>query len=236
MATTESKLWYLERINLFKDLPAEELEEVDRMASMRTMEKGKYIYFPEDPSNVVFLLKEGRVKIGTYSENGKEIIKAILEPGEVFGELSITGQGKRKDFAQALDNNVRICAIKSDEMVEMLRKNPNLGFQLTKHIGERAARMERRFENLVFKDARQRILDFIITNAIQKGMKVGYGYKLKHSLTHQDIANLTATSRQTVTITLNELRERELINFDRKSILVHDIKDLENELHLVSGE
>ena len=135
-----------------------------------------------------------------------------------------------------MDNNVRICAIKSDEMVSMMRANPNLAFEVTKHIGERAARMERRFESLVFKDARQRILEFILSNAQEKGMRVGYGYKLKHNLTHQDIANLTATSRQTVTITLNELRDRELINFDRKSILVHDIQELENELHTVPSE
>jgi CRP-like cAMP-binding protein len=61
-------------------------------------------------------------------------------------------------------------------------------------------------------------------------MKVGYGLKLKHELTHQDIANLTATSRQTVTIILNELRELELINFDRKSILIHDEKEFEREV------
>ncbi len=75
---------------------------------------------------VVFLLKKGKVKIGTYSNDGKEIIKAILEPGEIFGELSIMGQEKRKDFAQALTSDVRFCAIGVEEMKEILAGSPKL--------------------------------------------------------------------------------------------------------------
>ena len=223
MANAQSKLWHLERINLFKDLKPEELDEVDKVATMRTMPKDKYIYFPEEPSQVVFLLKEGRVKIGSYSDDGKEIIKTILQPGEVFGELSITGQEKRRDFAQAMEDNVRICAIGVKEMIRIMNSNPRLSLKVTTMIGERLQKVERRLESLVFKDARERIIDFIKVNAQERGKRVGDEWLLKHHLTHQDIANLTATSRQTVTIVLNELREKELIYFDRKSILVHDI-------------
>ncbi len=230
MASAESKLWYLEQINIFRDLEPEDMQRIDDHTSMRSMEKGKYIYFPDDPSKVVFLLKKGKVKIGTFSDDGKEIIKAILEPGEIFGELSIMGQDKRKDFAQALTTDVRFCAIGVEEMKEILMSSPKLNFEVIKTIGDRLQKVERRLESLVFKDARQRILEFIHTNATERGTKVGYGLKFKHDLTHQDIANLTATSRQTVTIVLNELREMELINFDRKSVLVHDITDFDKEI------
>ncbi|MCH9823162.1 MAG: cyclic nucleotide-binding domain-containing protein [Bacteroidetes bacterium] len=71
-------------------------------------------------------MKKGKVKIGTYSNDGKEIIKAILEPGEIFGELSIMGQEKRKDFAQALTSDVRFCAIGVEEMKEILAGSPKL--------------------------------------------------------------------------------------------------------------
>lgn len=231
MAASESKLWHLEQINIFRDLEEKDLHRIDSLTTMRSMEKGKYIYFPDDPSRVVFLLKKGKVKIGSYSDDGKEIIKAILEPGEVFGELAIMGEQKRTDFAQAITSDVRFCAIGKDEMTSILMDNPKLSFEITKTIGDRLQKVERRLESLVFKDARQRILEFIYSNAKEKGMKVGYGLKLKHELTHQDIANLTATSRQTVTIILNELREADLINFDRKSILIHDFPEFEKEVH-----
>lgn len=226
MAAAESKLWYLEQINIFRDLGPEDLDRVDKISSMKTLEKGKFIYFPEEPSKVVFLLKSGRVKIGTYSEEGKEITKAILEPGEIFGELAIAGQEKRQDFAQVLDNNVKICAIHKEEMLKILESMPRLNLKITHLIGVRLQKMERRFESLIFKDARDRIVDFIRDLVLNKGKKVGFEYAVKHKLTHQDMANLTATSRQTVTIVLNELREQGILDFDRRSIIVHEMDDL----------
>ncbi|MFT4754934.1 MAG: CRP/FNR family cyclic AMP-dependent transcriptional regulator [Salibacteraceae bacterium] len=226
MAAAESKLWHLEQINIFRDLNSEDLERVDKISSMKTLEKGKYIYFPEEPSKVVFLLKKGRVKIGTYSDDGKEIIKAILEPGEVFGELAIAGQETRQDFAQVLDADVKICAIHKDEMLRILEAMPRLNLKITHLIGMRLQRMERRFESLIFKDARDRIIDFVRELVLTKGKKIGFEYAVKHKLTHQDIANLTATSRQTVTIVLNELRDAGTIGFDRRSIIVHEMDDL----------
>ncbi|MCB0483284.1 MAG: cyclic nucleotide-binding domain-containing protein, partial [Flavobacteriales bacterium] len=113
MAAVESKLWYLEQINIFRDLTADDLQRIDRLASMRNVPSGKFIYFPEEPSTVIFLLKRGKVKIGSFGSDGKEIIKAVLEPGEIFGELSIIGEEKRRDFAQALTSDVRFCAVSS---------------------------------------------------------------------------------------------------------------------------
>ncbi len=226
MAESKSKLWYLERINIFKDLSDDELKRIDKVSSMRTAPKDKFIYFPEEPSTVVFLLKEGRVKIGTYSDDGKEIIKAILEPGEIFGELTVAGQSKRTDFAQVIDENTRFCAVRKEEMLRILESNPRLGLRITNLIGLRLQRMERRFESLIFKDSRQRIVDFIRTLVLEKGRKVGFEYAVKHKLTHQDIANLTATSRQTVTLVMNELRDNGIIGFDRRNIIVHEMDKL----------
>lgn len=226
MAAAESKLWYLEQINIFRDLGSDDINRIDNISSMRTHDKGKFIYFPEEPSKVVFLLKSGRVKIGSYSEDGKEIIKAILEPGEIFGELAIAGQETRQDFAQVMDNDVKICAIHKEEMLRILESMPRLNLKLTHLIGLRLQRMERRFESLIFKDAKDRIVDLIKDLVLTKGKKVGFEYAVKHKLTHQDMANLTATSRQTVTIVLNELREKGVLDFDRRSIIVHEMEQL----------
>jgi len=226
MAQAESKLWYLERINIFKDLTPEDLDSINEVTSMKTLEKGKYIYFPDEPSSIIFLLKEGRVKLGTYSEDGKEMIKAVLEPGEIFGELSIAGQSKRTDFAQVMDKKVRLCAINKNEMLTILNNTPSLSLKMTTLIGERLQNVERKYEDLLFKDARARVIAFIIKMIKEKGREVGYEHVFKHNLTHQDMANLTATSRQTVTVVLNEQRDKGLIKFDRNSILVHELDQL----------
>lgn len=193
---------------------------------MKTKEKGSYIYFPKEPSKVVFFLKSGRVKIGTYSKDGKEIIKTIINPGDMFGEMGLVGQDLRTDFAIAMDDDVRICTLGVNEALEMMRSNPELGLKLTYQIGDRLKKAERKFESLIFKDARTRIVEFVRQMAQEMGENYSDEILINHSLTHQDIACLTATSRQTVTTILNQLKEAKIINFDRKSILIHDLNKL----------
>ncbi len=223
---TETKLWHLENFNLFKTLSAFELVKMSTKVKHNKMKKDEYIYFPEDPSSSIFFLKKGRVKIGSYSDSGKEIIKAILNPGEVFGELSLVGQEKRNDFAIALDNNLIVCSLGISEMEKMIETNPLIGIKVTKLIGFRLQKIERRFESLVFKDARTRIIDFIIELGREKGKEIGKEVLVKHNLTHMDMANLTATSRQTVTTVLNELKEQNLIHLERNQFLIRDIDNL----------
>jgi CRP-like cAMP-binding protein len=93
-------------------------------------------------------------------------------------------------------------------------------------FGSRLLRAENKLESLIFKDARTRIIDFIKDSVNSRGRRIGYEMLLKHSLTHQDIANITCTSRQTVTLVLNELRKSDLIYFNRGKILVRDMAKL----------
>jgi len=86
--------------------------------------------------------------------------------------------------------------------------------------------MERKIELLVFKDARTRIIEFLKDLAQERGQKVGFETMIKNHFTHKDIASLTGTSRQTVTTVLNELRESNVINFDRRRILIRDVAKL----------
>ncbi|MBL4586263.1 MAG: Crp/Fnr family transcriptional regulator [Flavobacteriales bacterium] len=222
-----TKLWWLEKIHLFEGLSKQEMLKIEERSTMKTKEKGTHIYFPNEPSEIIFFLKNGRVKVGSYSGDGKEIIKGIMHPGDMFGEMGIVGQETRSDFAIAMDDEVRVCTMNVEEILDMMRGNPELSLKITTTIGSKLARIERKFESLIFKDARTRILELIIEMATDRGRELAGGeILLEHSLTHQDIANLTATSRQTVTTVLNELKEKELINFDRKTILIHEMENL----------
>ena len=222
----KTKLWYLENFNLFKELKMSELMTLEKQTTMRTVKKSDYIYFPEDPSTQVFFLKEGRIKMGSYSEDGKESIRAVLQPGEIFGELSLVGEGKRNDFAQALDDNVLICSMGMKDMEIMMEQSNKLSIKVTKLIGLRLKKTETRLNDLLFKDARQRIIDFVKTLAREEGKQIGEEIMVKHPFTHQDIANLTASSRQTVTTVLNELRDKDLLYMERKKFLIRDLSKL----------
>ena len=94
---------------------------------------------PEQSSDKVFFLNEGRVKIGTYGENGKEITKAILNKGEVFGELAMIGEDRRRDFAYAMEDSVA-CVLTTDEMKSMMKDHNGLSLFFHENHGKQSAR------------------------------------------------------------------------------------------------
>jgi CRP/FNR family cyclic AMP-dependent transcriptional regulator len=194
----------------------------------RTYKRGEYIYLPEEHADRIFFLTEGRVKIGTYGETGKEITKAILSKGEVFGELSLVGEEKRRDFAYAMEET-QLCVVTVDEMKSLMREHNGLSLFLMKIMGSRMLDMENRLESLVFKDSRTRIIEFLHDLGQKKGQRVGYETLVRKFMTHQEIANLTATSRQTVTTVLNELRNKNVLTFNRRRLLIRDMEQLLNE-------
>jgi len=196
--------------------------------SHRTYKRGEYIYLPEEHSDRLYFLTEGRVKIGTYGESGKEITKAILNKGEVFGELSLIGEEKRRDFAYAMDET-QLCVLTVDEMKSLMREHNGLSMFLMKIMGSRMLEMENRLESLVFKDSRTRIIEYLHELGNKKGQRVGYETLVRKFMTHQEIANLTATSRQTVTTVLNELRNKNVITFNRRRLLIRDMDQLKAE-------
>jgi len=188
--------------------------------------KDQFIYFPDEPAQYIYMIANGRVRIGRYLDDGKEVVTAILGMGEIFGELALAGEEKRTDFAQAMDDKTTVCPLSIEELKQLMYGNQELSFKMLKLVGLRLMKLERKLELLVFKDARTRIIEFIKDSATWKGKKVGYETLVPTQLTHKDIAALTGTSRQTVTTILNELKEKNLINFDRKRILVRDLANL----------
>lgn len=215
----KTKLWYLENFNIFKELKENSMMELGQISSMHEFPKNQPIYFAKEPSNSIFFLKQGRVKLTRSSTDGKEMILGLVNMGEVFGELAFIDEGQRTDFAIAMDN-CTVCAINKEEFKQFVDKNPGLNLKLTRLIGLRLKKYSERIEELIFKDANQRIVSFLIKLSEELGKKVGDEFFVKPFLKHQDIAELTACSRQTVNAVLTELRDNHIIDFDRKKLVI----------------
>ena len=219
-------LWYFESVNLYNMLCPHRVKGMGDKHEFKAFKREEFIYFPDEQADHIYMIVSGRVKIGHYLDDGKEVVKAILSTGELFGELALAGEEKRSDFAQAMDEDTTICPLSVEELKDMMKEDKELSFRLLKLVGLRLMRMERKLELLVFKDARTRIVEFLKDSAAWKGKKVGYETMIPTRLTHKDIAALTGTSRQTVTTILNELKEQNLIYFDRRKILIRDLEKL----------
>ena len=221
-----SALWYFESVNLYKILCPHKVKTMADKLTYNFYKKDEFIYFPDEQATHIYMIVSGRVRIGHYQDDGKDIVTAILSTGEIFGELALAGEEKRKDYALAMDANTTICPLSLTELKELMLENRELSFKVLKLIGLRLMKLERKLELLIFKDARTRIVEFLKDTAAWKGKKVGFETMIPTRLTHKDIASLTGTSRQTVTTILNELKEKNLINFDRKKILIRDLENL----------
>ena len=227
-------LWYFENMDMAgmmcpKKVSSGKMESFNH----KTYKKGDYIYMPEDSADKIYFVREGRVKIGTYSDTGKEITKAILAMGEVFGELVLVGETRRKDFAIAMEDTA-ICIMSASQMKGMMKDHSALSLFMMKIMGSRVLEMEQRLESLVFKDSRTRIVEFLENLAKKRGQRVGYEMLVRKFYTHQEIANMTATSRQTVTTVLNELRNKNVLTFNRQRLLIRDMELLRKEAEVVS--
>lgn len=223
---TTTGLWFFEETNFANIFCPQRIVVLDHQIEHRTYQKGDLIYFVDEPSAYVYVVKEGRVKLGSYAEDGKEIVKTILTSGEVFGELALTGEARRRDFAMALDADTVVCPMTIEDMQARMADNQELNLTIFKMVGQRMRKLERRIELLISKDARTRVVEFLRDLAEEKGRAVGYETMIPNHLKHQDIASLTGTSRQTVTTILNDLKEKNVINFDRRKILIRNLEEL----------
>ena len=143
-----------------------------------------------------------------------------------LGAFALAGEEVRRDFAQVMDDKTTICPLSIGDLKQLMYQDKELSFKILKLVGLRLMKLERKLESLVFKDARTRVIDFLKDAASWKGKKVGFETMIPTKLTHKDIAALTGTSRQTVTTILNELKDKNLINFDRRKILIRDLAQL----------
>jgi CRP-like cAMP-binding protein len=222
---SEQAFWYLENIDVASIFCPRKMDIAHDNLHHKAYKKNEYIYLQDDDADKVYLLTEGRVKIGSYNDTGREITKAILTAGEVFGELALMNDGRRRDFACAMEHT-KVCILMADEMRRLMREHSGLNIFFMRLLGSRLLEMENRLESLVFKDSRSRIIELLNDIAIKKGQRIGHEHVVRNFITHRDIANLTATSRQTVTAVMNELRNKNIIAFNRKQLLIRDLEQL----------
>lgn len=217
---------FLRHFPLLNSLTAQEVEKLSQVAEWKVVRKHDFVYLMDQPSDYLCLLVKGTVKIGIHAMDGREIIKSIIHPYAVFGELGISGEPHRNEFAAAMNQEVGLILIKTADFKQIMAQNIQLAQEVLTYLGNRLRKAERQWESLIVKDVRSRIVEFLKDSADQRGRQVGVEMLVKHSLTQQDIANLVGASRQTVTAILNDLRKSNLIYFNRSSILIRDIDKL----------
>jgi len=222
------KHWYLKQIDLFSEMTREEMETLDRISAMKSFARGGIIYLPEDSSESVYLLKKGRVKISGLSEDGKEVTMDIIEPGEIFGELSLVDTGPRETVAEVQDDAL-LCVINRGNFEMLLKNKADLAFKVTKLIGLRRRIIENRLEDMVFKDVPTRLAKLLLRLAGDYRRKDENGIIISVKFSQQELANLIGSTRETTSHFLSLFRKAGMIGMQKRRILILDRAGLEEK-------
>jgi CRP-like cAMP-binding protein len=216
-----TKLWYFERFRMISALTPEQRRQLEKLTRMLDVKRGTRIYLPGDPSDQIFLLKSGVIKISTTTPDNREIILAFLHQGDVFGELAVVDETPRDHVAEAYDDCV-ICAMSRDTILRVIRETPEIGFQITKLIGLRLRTFRSRIEELLCKSAYARLAHALLELAELHGIPDTDGVLVPLRLSQGDLGRLVGLSRETVNAILQEWREQDLLLMDRRTLRLRD--------------
>ena len=216
-----NKLQALSKIEIFQDLSEAEVKEMDRQTTMTTCEPGRVFYAPEETGEVLFLLKKGRVQLYRLSPEGKKLVVAVLEPGAIFGEMSLVGQGMHNTFAESIEECL-ICVMSRVDVERMIKDKPQIAIRFMEAMANRLYDAEEKMEDFAFKSIPIRLAGLLIKLA-----QNDQGDKKVTGFTHQDLAEMLGTYRETTTQTLNDFKEQGWIEIGRKEITLLHMDKLE---------
>ena len=216
----EDKLDHLSGVDLFRDLSERDMAELDRLTTITAVPRGRVFYEPEDVSQVLFLIRAGRVQIYRISPEGKKLVIATLGPGALFGEMALLGQQMHNAFAEALED-CQIFVMSRADLERLILNKPSVGRRVLETTGKRLRDAEKRLEDMAFKGIPARLASLLLRVAAEQGSDEVVG------LTHQDLAETVGTYRETATQVLNDMKADGLIEIGRKRIKILDRPRLE---------
>ncbi|HKO77118.1 MAG TPA: Crp/Fnr family transcriptional regulator [Flavobacterium sp.] len=222
----ELKYWYLRDHKLFWTLSMSQIRQLCIITGFKKAKKGEIIYFSSSDVPRVFLLKKGNIKIVAVDEDGNETIKDIIQKGDLFGELTLENDVNSNEYAKALTDEIIICSFLLSDFENLLLQNPSLALSYTKFVGLKMKRIKNSYSNLISKDAKTRLYQFLKDWAEREGKRTENRVVIENYLTQNDIAQIICTSRQTATQLLNEMETKGLLYYNRKEIIIEDITKL----------
>lgn len=223
----DDTLLIIRKNDFLAKLSDDDYESLNLVHNFIIADKGRYVYFDSQYHNKLYFVKDGFIKIGYIDEEGNDIVKEILQPGDIFGQFTLERNNMQGEYAQAYKCDTSICAFTIDDFQQLLTHRPDLSIQYAKKVGQKLRKVENRLLNLLQKDARSRLLYFFWTLLPQDDTANKMSCSINNFLTHEDIARLTGTSRQTVTTLVNEFAAEGLLEMNRRSIVIHDIRSLQ---------
>lgn len=226
----EKESLYLKQVTLFADLADDDIAQLMSAAKRRTFRAGEVIFHRDDPGEVLYMIKEGKVKICIISPDGQEISLAVFGKGDYFGEFALLDGLPRSADAIALEK-VECYSLHRSDFHSAIMKNPKIAIQVMEALTKRLRNTDNMVEDLIFLDVYGRVAKKLLELAEAHGTKTENGTRIEVRLTQQELASMVGASRESVNKVLGYFTEKDFISTDKHRITLHRMADLKRRIY-----
>lgn len=221
---------YLKQVSIFADLAESDIRDLMAVAKRRTFRSGEVIFHRDDPGQVLYLIKEGKVKICLISPDGQEISLAVLGAGEYFGEFALYDGLPRSADAIALEK-VECYTLQRSDFQSAIMKNPKIAIQVLEGLSKRLRNTDQMVEDLIFLDVYGRVAKKLLDLSDTHGIKVENGTLIDVRLTQQDLASMVGASRESVNKVMGYFADKGYISTDKHRVTLHKMNELKRRIY-----
>jgi CRP/FNR family transcriptional regulator len=215
----------LSMVDILGPLSDEDMEDLAKRAPDTFLEEGDILYSPGHSTQRLFILKEGRIQLYELDESGDEITLSVVEDGNVFGEMALTGQSLHGLYVRALTPST-VVSLRREELEDLIMKKPEVGLRLVRDLAQRLHDSEARYADMIAKDVPARLATQILSLVDSEGVVSRESYRIPTHYTHEQLASIIGCKRVAVTRAFSKLREDGALELEDRRIVVKDIDAL----------
>lgn len=222
---------YFAQVPVLAALPEETQKRLERIAEQRQYRRRQVVHFADQAGDFVYLLCNGRIKVSRVSEHGREVTLYLIEGNQLFGETGLIAENQPYELmAETLEDSL-VCVFRRSDIIAALQETPAAAFEMMYLISQRRSLAESAVADLVFMDVPKRLAKLLIKLYDAHGSKASRtGTLIKAKFTHQELANMIGSTRETTTLILNDFKRQGVIDFTGRKIVVRNRTELEDIL------
>jgi CRP/FNR family cyclic AMP-dependent transcriptional regulator len=223
----QEQIRLLSMVDILGPLSEEEMNDLAKRCPDTFLEQGDVLYAPQDGTERLFILKKGRVQVYEVDRGGDEITLSVVEGGNVFGEMALTGQSLGGVYVRALASST-VVSLRREELEGLIMKKPEVGLRLVRELAERLHASEARYADIIGKDVPARLATLILTLVDSEGVVSSESYRIPTRYTHEQLASMIGCKRVAVTRAFSRLKEAGAVQLKDRHITVKDIDSLKD--------
>jgi CRP/FNR family cyclic AMP-dependent transcriptional regulator len=222
----QEQIRLLSMVDILGPLSDEEMEDLAKRTPDTFLDQGDVLYSPRDSTERLFILKKGRVQVYEVDRGGDEITLSMVEDGNVFGEMALTGQSLEGLYVRALTPST-VVSLRREELEKLIMNKPEVGLRLVRELAERLHASEARYADIIGKDVPARLATLILQLVNSEGVVSSESYRIPTHYTHEQLASMIGCKRVAVSRAFSRLKEAGAVQLKERHIIVKNLDTLE---------